>query len=239
MSREMGGGFLVLPDPGSGPCVSTQRCLPTLLSILPCCCQPPRTVSIQQGSCVFTDRPGWGRARPSAEGPSPLPVSPRLPVPNSGFAASVSCHSALCGRSWRGQMPGQPKAEHLIRVIFPPPSSPPLSPKAVGWRPGNERGKRQGAQIRTSSPVYVVHIMGRAQRWMDGQCPADSRAEWPSGSGPEPASHSPGLAPRPPPPTPHPCPCSSQRWTRDGGVRTGKGRSQYRATRKRTQLTAR
>ena len=110
--------------------------------------------------------------------PSPLPMSPRLPVPYSGFAGFVSCHSALCGRSWRGQMPGQPKAEHLIRVVFPPPSSPPLSPKAGGWRLGNEKGKRQGAHIRTSSPVCVVHIRGQACRWMYGQCPADSRAEW-------------------------------------------------------------
>ena len=42
--------------------------------------------------------------------PSPLSVSPRLQVPHSGLAGSVSCHSALCGRSWRGQMPGQPTA---------------------------------------------------------------------------------------------------------------------------------
>lgn len=68
--------------------------------------------------------------------PSPLPVSPRLPVPYSGFAGSVSCHSALCGRSWRGQMPGQPKAEHLIRVVFPPPSSPTLLSQGRGLETG-------------------------------------------------------------------------------------------------------
>lgn len=199
-----GMGFLSSPtldlDHVSQLSAACQHCSPSCPAAAS---RPARSPFNKAAVFSQTDRAGEGPG-PLQRRPSPLPVSPRLPVPNSGFAASVSCHSALCGRSWRGQMPGQPKAEHLIRVIFPPPSSPPLSPKAGGWRLGNERGKRQGAQIRTSSPVYVVHIRGRAHRWMDGQCPADSRAKWPSGSGPEPASHSSGLGPRPPPPTPTP-----------------------------------
>lgn len=66
--RLVGGGFLLLPDPQSGPCVSTQSCLPMLLSVLPCCCQPPYMVSIQQGSCVFTDRPGLGKGQALCRG---------------------------------------------------------------------------------------------------------------------------------------------------------------------------
>lgn len=40
-------------------------------SVLPPCCQPPSTVPIQQGSCVFTDRLGLGKGQALCRGGLP------------------------------------------------------------------------------------------------------------------------------------------------------------------------
>lgn len=118
------------------------------LSILPSHCPAPSAVPIQQGSCVL-DR-GWGRARPSVEEAFSLTCATQASGPPLWACRLCSCHSALYGRSWQGQMPGQPNAQHLIRVIFLPPSSFPLSPKtptqAGGWRPPKRRDERQGCK---------------------------------------------------------------------------------------------
>lgn len=89
--------------------------------------------------------------------PSPSPMPRGLRSPHSG-----SCHSALCGRSWQGLMPGQPNASCLIRVIFLSPSSHPLSPTAPTQAGGLKTGEREGEeagvqkQIQTSWPVCAV-----------------------------------------------------------------------------------
>lgn len=141
--------------PGVGAGVLVLSPAPDLdhLSQLSTACQcfcPAPLLSAALHSPHSTRQLCFYRQTRAGEGPGPLqrrppsPVPPRPPVPHSRFAGSASCHSALCSRSWQGRMPGLPKARNLIRVIFLPPSSPPLSPKAPTQAGGLETGEREG-----------------------------------------------------------------------------------------------
>lgn len=173
--------------------------------------------------------------------PGLLHCSPQCP--QSRFAGSVSCPSALCGRSFVAMTDARAakcivlNGSHLPATLTPP-LFPGLLHKQGAWVGlWGEVGGTGGRGAEAKPPVCVVHSGER----LDGQHEVDSGAE--SISGPQSFSCPSSLAPRSSQPTPlllpTPSPCSSQRWAQGGGVRTGKGRGAYRATRKRTQLTAR
>ena len=223
---------------------SCQCCSPSC----PAAASRPTRSPFNKAAVFLQTDQGWGRARSSAEEAVSLAcvteaADSLLRICRLCFLSLSTLWQVLARTDARAAK-GRALNQSSLPTTFLPSSSLPRQ-GAGDWGMRGVRGKgHKFRQARLS--VLCISGDGYVDRWTGNA----RLTAGPSGSGPEPVSHSSGLAPwswsgladgllHPPPPAPHPRPCSSQRWTRGGGVRTGKGRSQYRATRKRTQLTAR
>lgn len=142
VSRET--GFLSSPtsdlDHVSQLSATCQCCSPSC----PAAASRPARPPFNKAAVFAQTGPDWGSARPSAEEAVSLAC-----VTEATGSPLRTCRLCFLSLSTLWQVLARTdaraangRAGHLVRVIFPPPSSPPLSSKAGGWRPGSERGKR-------------------------------------------------------------------------------------------------